>query len=397
MMSREELAAWLRLAETPALGRSRARRLLAAFGSPERALGAGAAALAAVIGAGAAGTLLAPHRQRDALPDATWRWLHAAPASTPRDIVALGDPRYPELLLQAADPPLLLYTIGRVELLQTASVAIVGSRGATPQGLENARSFAQQLSDRDLTIVSGLALGVDGAAHKGGLAGAASTIAFVGTGLDQVYPKRHEQLAERIAEQGLIASEYPLGMPPLPINFPRRNRLIAGVSLGTLVVEAALKSGSLITARMALDGGRDVFAIPGSIHAPQAHGCHRLIQEGAKLVESAPTTSCRSCARKRVPRVRRAWHGSSVQSSRRCSPWPRRTPSSSTASDSSGRDPPDDALLRAMGHDPVTFDALASRTGLPSDRLAARLLDLELDGAGCSGSPGGLLQRRAAA
>lgn len=383
MMSREELAAWLRLAETPALGRSRARRLLAAFGSPERALGAGEAALAAVIGAGAAGTLLAPHRQRDALPDATWRWLHAAPASTPRDIVALGDPRYPELLLQAADPPLLLYTIGRVELLQAASVAIVGSRGATPQGLENARSFAQQLSDRDLTIVSGLALGVDGAAHEGGLAGAASTIAFVGTGLDQVYPKRHEKLAERIAEQGLIASEYPLGMPPLPINFPRRNRLIAGVSLGTLVVEAALKSGSLITARMALDGGRDVFAIPGSIHAPQAHGCHRLIQEGAKLVETVDDVLQELRATSAGPRAARL---SGIQASLFES-----QPAVFAAS--GGRDPPDAALLRAMGHDPVTFDALSSRTGLASDHLAAQLLDLELRGS-LQRLPGGLLQRR---
>ena len=383
MMSREELAAWLRLAETPALGRSRARRLLAAFGSPERALGAGEAALAAVIGAGAAGTLLAPHRQRDALPDATWRWLHAAPASTPRDIVALGDPRYPEPLLQAADPPLLLYTIGRVELLQAASVAIVGSRGATPQGLENARSFAQQLSDRDLTIVSGLALGVDGAAHEGGLAGAASTIAFVGTGLDQVYPKRHEKLAERIAEQGLIASEYPLGMPPLPINFPRRNRLIAGVSLGTLVVEAALKSGSLITARMALDGGRDVFAIPGSIHAPQAHGCHRLIQEGAKLVETVDDVLQELRATSAGPRAARL---SGIQASLFES-----QPAVFAAS--GGRDPSDDTLLRAMGHDPVTFDALSSRTGLASDHLAAQLLDLELRGS-LQRLPGGLLQRR---
>lgn len=386
MMSREELAAWLRLAETPELGRARARRLLAAFGSPERALGASEAALAAVIGAEAAGTLLAPHRQRDALPDATWHWLHSATASTPRDIVALGDPRYPDLLLQAADPPLLLYTIGRVELLQAASVAIVGSRNATPQGLENARSFAQHLSDRDLTIVSGLALGVDGAAHEGGLAGAASTIAFVGTGLDQVYPKRHDKLAERIAEDGLIASEYPLGMPPLPINFPRRNRLIAGVSLGTLVVEAALRSGSLITARMALDGGRDVFAIPGSIHAPQSHGCHRLIQEGAKLVETADDILQELRTTSTGPRAASL---SGIQASLFES-------HAAVFAPSGGRDQPDDALLRAMGHDPVTFDALSSRTGLASDHLAVQLLDLELRGS-LQRLPGGLLQRRGGA
>jgi len=189
-------------------------------------------------------------------------------------------------LLQTADPPLLLYTSGRVELLAAASVAIVGSRSATPQGLENAHAFAQYLSERKLTIVSGLALGIDGAAHEGGLAGPGSTIASSAPGLDQVYPRRHAELGRRIIEQGLVASEYPLGMEPLATNFPRRNRLIAGVAQGTLVVEAALQSGSLITARLALEAGREVFAIPGSIHSPQARGCNRLIQQGAKLVET---------------------------------------------------------------------------------------------------------------
>ena len=384
MISRDELAAWLRLAETPTLGRVSARRLLAAFGSPERALDADESALVAVVGRAPARALLARNTLRDALPDSTWRWLEAAHDQAPRDILVLGDPRYPDLLLQAADPPLLLYTIGRVELLRAPSVAIVGSRHATPQGLANAHEFALYLSERDLTIVSGLALGVDGAAHEGGLAAAGSTIAFVGTGLDHVYPTKHEALAARIADSGLIASEYSLGTRPRPDNFPRRNRLIAGVSQGTLVVEAALQSGSLITARMALESGREVFAIPGSIHSPQARGCHRLIQEGAKLVETGDDVLNELRASGSMLRMA---HLSAAQPSLFAS-----SPAEFAAA-ADAPDSPDASLLRALGHDPVTFDALASRTGLPTDRLAAQLLDLELRGA-VQRLPGGLLQRR---
>ncbi len=387
MMSRDELAAWLRLIETPELGRAAARRLLAAFGSPERVLGAGESTIAAVVGPALARALLAPHRLRDALPDTTWRWLDTAPADAPRDIVVLGDRRYPDLLLQTADPPLLLYTIGRVELLQAPSVAIVGSRHATPQGLTNAHDFAQHLGDRGMTIVSGLALGVDGAAHEGGLETASSTVAFVGTGLDQVYPRRHEALTARIAQGGLIASEYPLGMPPLQDNFPRRNRLIAGVSKGTLVVEAALLSGSLITARMALEAGREVFAIPGSIHSPLTRGCHRLIQDGAKLVESGDDVL--NELRGAGPTLRMASLSAAQPSLFASSP-------AEFAAAADREDGPDASLLRALGHDPVTFDTLSSRTGLPSDRLAAQLLDLELRGS-VQRLPGGLLQRRGSA
>ena len=209
-------------------------------------------------------------------------WLDGGPA---RDWVALDDARYPQALLQTADPPLLLYTIGRCELLNMPSVAIVGSRNPTPQGADNARAFAEHLGRAGLTIVSGMALGIDGAAHGGALAGGAGTIAVVGTGLDRVYPRAHRDLAHQIAERGLIVSEFELGTESLAANFPQRNRIIAGLSLGTLVVEAALESGSLITARQALDAGRDVFAIPGSIHSPQSRGCHALIKQGAKLVD----------------------------------------------------------------------------------------------------------------
>ncbi|MET0383401.1 MAG: DNA-processing protein DprA, partial [Burkholderiaceae bacterium] len=241
---------------------------------------------------------------------------------------------------------------------------------------------ARALSGCGWTVVSGLAMGVDGAAHEGGLTGPGRTIAFVGTGLDRVYPRRHGALARRIAEEGLMASEYPLGMDALPANFPRRNRLIAGVSAGTLVVEAALKSGSLITARLALESGREVFAIPGSIHAPHARGCHQLIQQGAKLVETVDDILHELPLGGAAPRSACA---SPVQPSLFAAhPAEFTTPQAGSG--------PDAALLAALGQDPVTFDALAARTGLPSDRLAGQLLEFELAGS-VRRLPGGLYQR----
>ncbi|HEX7636983.1 MAG TPA: DNA-processing protein DprA, partial [Burkholderiaceae bacterium] len=303
--------------------------------------------------------------------DRTRRWLDGGTPAVPRDLVVLGDPRYPALLLQTADPPLLLHVHGRAELLSAPSIAIVGSRHPTPQGLDNARSFARHLGDHGLAVVSGLARGIDGAAHEGALASAAGTLAFVGSGLDQPYPPDHAELAARIAEHGLVASEHAPGTSPRPENFPRRNRLIAGVSRGTLVVEAALRSGSLITARMAVEAGREVFAIPGSIHSPQSRGCHRLIQQGAKLVETGDDI---------------------LQELRLAEPVlarPEPTPSTAGPAIPPGTDA---SLMAALGHDPGTFDALAARTGLPADRLSAQLLELEL--AGCVRRlPGGLLQR----
>jgi DNA processing protein len=384
MLSRDELAAWLRLATTPGIGRAGARKLLAALASAERVLAADESTLLSLTGPDVVRAL----KRRDARDDAnvasTQRWLDAAATGVPRDIVTLGDPRYPALLLETADPPLLLFTLGRVELLSASSLAIVGSRLATPQGMDNARAFARFLSERGLTIVSGLALGIDGAAHEGGLDGPGSTVAFVGTGLDRVYPRQHAALMQRIGEQGLVASEYPLGAPPVPDNFPRRNRLIAGITRGTLVVEAALESGSLITARMAVESGRDVFAIPGSIHSPQSRGCHRLIQEGAKLVENGDDV------------LRELRFGPQGETRRaRLSPTQPSLFAAATANDADA-DGTDDALRAALGHDPATFDALAARTGMPSDQLAARLLELELAGV-VERLPGGLLQRRARA
>jgi len=361
----EELGAWLRLLETPGVGRESARKLLAAFGSPQTVVAATTAARAEVVGPAQAAALATAPDELDALIAATLAWL-AADAPEPRDVVTLGDPRYPQALLEAADAPVLLYAQGRVELLKTDAIAIVGSRSPTAQGSDNARAFASQLSHSGFTVVSGMAMGVDAAAHTGGLEGAASTVAVVGTGLDRVYPKRNLALAHRIASKGLIVSEYSLGTPPLPNNFPQRNRIIAGLAQGTLVVEAALQSGSLITARLANEAGREVFAIPGSIHAPQSRGCHALIKQGAKLVETAQDI----LEELRLPGG----------------------PAAAAPTSAAEGDPPPDALLQALGFDPVTLDALAARTGQSASALSVALLDLELEGR-VARLPGQLFQR----
>jgi len=362
LLAADEFAAWLRLLETPGLGRERARRLLASFGSPDAIFSAPTAALREVIGAAQATALGQPPPAFDERLAAARAWWAGG---AEHHVITLGDPAYPPLLLQTADPPLLLYVQGRVELLAAASIAIVGSRNPTPQGTDNARDFARQLGNDGLVVVSGLALGIDGAAHDGALAGAAGTIAVVGTGLDRVYPSRHRALAHRIVAQGAMVSEYAPGTPPLPENFPLRNRIIAGLSLGTLVVEAALRSGSLITARLAAEAGRDVFAVPGSIHAPQSRGCHALIKQGAKLVESA----------------------ADIVDELRGQP-----PQPAKAADDAP-EPASEPLLDALGHDPTTMDALQARTGWPSAELSARLLELELEGR-VARLPGGLFQRR---
>jgi DNA processing protein len=355
---RDELAAWLRLLETPGLGRVSARKLLGAFGTPEGALAAPTRRRAEVVDARTAALLDSAPPDFDALVARTQAWLDECGG---RDIVTLGDAAYPPLLLETADPPLLLYVHGRTELLRAEGLAVVGSRNPTPQGRDNARAFARHFSQAGLTVVSGLALGVDAAAHEGALEGAGSTVAVVGTGLDRVYPRKHRDLAHRIADVGLLVSEYPLGMPPIDTNFPIRNRLIAGLTRGTLVVEAALKSGSLITARLALEAGRDVFAIPGSIHAPQSRGVHALIKQGAKLVEGAED----------------------VLEELRGSTPPRPSPGAGTAeSEAAGgaKAGREDPLLAALGYDPVGLDTLIERTGMGPAELGARLLDLELEG-----------------
>jgi DNA processing protein len=368
-MQRDELAGWLRLALTPEVGPGAARRLLAAFGLPEAIFSQDAAALRQVVGEAGAQALGSEPEGLAAQLDRTLAWLDQDGAG--RQVLSLGDPDYPAALLNIEDPPLMLYRMGRLDAAPARALAVVGSRNATPQGLQNARQFARAFAEAGVTVVSGLALGIDGAAHEGALEGAAAdavaTIAVVGTGLDRVYPRRHLALAHRIAERGMLVSEYTIGMPPLASNFPRRNRLIAALSQGTLVVEAALQSGSLITARLAAEQGREVFAIPGSIHSPHARGCHVLLRQGAKLVESAQDV---------------------LEDLRFVLPAP------PVAADAPGQEPPEgeDALLQALGFDPIGLDALIARTGIPAPRLQAQLLELELAGE-IGRLPGGLYQR----
>jgi len=256
---------------------------------------------------------------------------------------------------------------GRVELLSAQALAVVGSRNATVQGKANAEQFARVFSDAGLTIVSGLALGIDAAAHKGGLAGHGSTVAVMGTGMDIIYPRTNAALGEVIARDGALVTEFPLSMPPLAANFPRRNRLIAGFSRGVLVVEAALASGSQITARLAAEQGREVFAIPGSIHSPQSRGCHALIKQGAKLVESA---------RDVLEEI-----GMPVTLAPDRPPVANHNPSGTIPS-----------LVQHMGYEPCDIGTLAARAGLTPEAVSAMLLQLELEGS-ISSLPGGLYQR----
>ena len=383
MAGDHELDAWLRLSLTPGVGDVSARRLLTAFGLPEQVFAQSEAALRQVVSAAQTQALRVPPPDWAPACEATHAWL-AAGAN--RHVLTLADAAYPAELLEIADPPLLLYAQGNLALLaHPMRLAVVGSRNPTAQGALTARDMCKALAECGVCIVSGLALGIDGAAHEGALEASGGTIAVVGTGLDRVYPRRHLDLAHRMAAHALLISEFPLGTSPSPSNFPKRNRIIAGLSQGTLVVEAALASGSLITARCAADMGRDVFAIPGSIHSTQAKGCHALIRQGAKLIETAQD----------VLEELRFTGGSQAHK-------PVNTPADpfadeadsadegSSAADRSGQ--PVDAVLDCMGHTPVGLDAIQARTGLSTAALQAHLLDLELDGH-LARMPGGLFQR----
>jgi DNA processing protein len=273
-------------------------------------------------------------------------------------VLTLDDPAYPPMLLTMPDPPPLLYIKGRLDLLHIKSIAVVGSRNATPQGIEDAERFARQFSEAGLAVVSGLALGIDGAAHRGGLAAHGSTIAVIGTGADVVYPSAHHQLAHQIAANGTIMSEWPLGTAARPAHFPQRNRLIAGLVSGVLIVEAAMRSGSLITARLANEMGRDVFALPGSIHAPLSRGGHRMIKQGAKLVET-PDEVLEELGLASPNTDAGLWK---------------------MAQPASALDANAQKLLDALGHSPATLEILASRTEMDDATLQSTLLRLELGG-----------------
>ncbi len=343
MIDSEGLAGWLRLTLIPGIGGETQRKLLAAFGLPEAIFAADLTTIRSVIGTKA--NLLFDHHPEEAIEQSlTW----ASQAN--QHILTLADADYPAALLEIPDPPSLIYVRGNKALLNRRGLAIVGSRNATPQGVQTAEQFAHHLAAQGLSIISGLALGIDTAAHRGALAAGGDTIAVIGTGADRVYPARNRELAIAIVERGAIVSEFPLGTPAIAANFPRRNRIIAGLSRGVLVVEAATESGSLITARLAGEQGRDVFAIPGSIHSPVARGCHRLIKQGAKLVETAADV---------------------LEELGQFAP-PISVPTAS--------EPPAEAhaLLTAISHEPCTFDQIVERSGLPAEQLLPQLLTLEL-------------------
>ena len=344
MINSEGLAGWLRLTLIPGIGGESQRKLLAAFGLPEAVFAAGRLAARSVIGDRA--DLLFDFDASESV-DRSIEW-----ASQPgQHILSLADEAYPKALLEIADPPTLLYVRGNPSLLRQRGLAMVGSRNATPLGIQTAENFARALAGKGLCIISGLALGIDAAAHRGALSAGGDTIAVIGTGADRIYPARNKELALAIVEHGAVVSEFPLGTPAIAANFPRRNRIISGLSRGVLVVEAAPESGSLITARLAGEQGREVFAIPGSIHSPVARGCHKLIKQGAKLVETA----------------------NDVLEELGNFADPETPVETSTSVD-------ENPLLAALGHDPRSLDDLVETTGQSADQLLPELLMLELSG-----------------
>ena len=362
MTDRRELASWLRLTLVPGVGGEARRALLKTFGLPQAIFDASQRALSAAVDLALAERLLRHECSADVEAALDW-------AGQPGNhLLTLVDQDYPQNLLSSDDPPILLYAKGNTSTLNRPMLAVVGSRNATAQGERDAEAFAKALGDAGLTIVSGLALGIDAAAHRGALETPAGTVAVIGTGADRLYPARNEALARRIADKGVVLSEFPLGTPALASNFPRRNRIIAGLGLGCLVVEAAPKSGSLITARLAAESGREVFAIPGSIHSPLSRGCHQLIRQGAKLVESAQdileelrweSTRAAAVATSRIPVT---------------------------------RDSGEEQVLAFLGDAPCALDTLSARSGLTPADLLAMLLPMELAGR-VAQLPGGLYQR----
>ncbi len=361
----EHIAAWLHLDYTRDLPLVAVRALLGQLGTAQAVLAATHKQLADITtetAATAIKTAAAPNALRAELVAKALAWLQDPHYHGTRHILTWDHAAYPKHLLTIADPPLSLFVQGNPAALAQPSVGIVGARNATAQGVANARMFAQSLADKGVTVVSGMALGIDAAAHEGALLCGLplATVAVIGTGIDRVYPAAHRDLAHRIAAQGAVVSEFPIGTPPLPQNFPRRNRLISGLSRGVLVVEAALRSGSLITARVAGEQGREVLAIPGSIHAPLAKGCHQLIKQGAKLVESAQDV---------IEEL--GMNLGAVQPENQAF---------ALEVDQKVSAHSDDAVLAALSDAPSSLDQIAASTGLPIADIMARLTELELFG-----------------
>lgn len=346
----DESNLWIGLSQIQGLGSAKICQLLTSFGSPEKIFSASLSQLKEIVSDSIAKKI---HQgiQSDAIQPIQ-DWLKKENTH----LITLADAEYPQRLLQVTNPPAVLYAIGNTKWLNHHSIAIVGSRNATPQGEKNADNFAQEMCRQNLCIVSGMALGIDGAAHRGAIKCNGATIAVVGTGLDIVYPAKHRELAHQIAEHGLIISEFPLGTPSKAQNFPQRNRIISGLSLGCLVVEANVGSGSLITARLAAEQGREVFAIPGSIHSPVSKGCHQLIKQGAKLVESAEDIleELKTLAPEHSP------FGPITQMGKEL--------------------PETNTLLRLMGYEAISFESLLESSALTTEALSSMLTLLEMEG-----------------
>ncbi len=364
----EDLKYWLALARAPGVGTATFQTLLECCGDPASVFSTPPEKFKSLnLSPQTLSSIASPDW---AAVDQDLQWLSGSPQ---RRALTLADPDYPPRLREIADPPPLLFVCGDVAALRQPQIAIVGSRNPTPAGAELAHDFARHLALRGVTIISGLALGIDAAGHRGAMAGAGRTVAVMGTGMDRVYPPRHQELAEEIAARGALVSEFPLHTPVCPENFPRRNRIISGLALGVLVVEAAKASGSLITARHALEQGREVFAIPGSIHNPLARGCHALIRDGAKLVETVDDI----LEELPMPAVSPASDAHAAQAS----------------SESAAGNEEHDRLLTALGYDPVSVDVLVARTGLTANAVSSMLLLMELEGR-VSSQAGGLYLRR---
>lgn len=353
-MDRESLCRYLALVQVKGLGTSRLARLFQHFNTLDALQAATAAKLESVLGRSWPGLHAAISGPPDeCVIEQTLPWLEAQH----HHLITWEDAAYPPLLREIPDPPVLLYVSGEPDYLCRPAIAIVGSRNPSPAGVEHAQRFGRALAESGFVIASGMALGVDAAAHRGALAVPAPTVAVVGTGLDQVYPASHRQLAGEIVAHGAMVSEFPLGTGPRPDHFPRRNRIISGLSMGVMVAEAAPQSGSLITARLALEQGREVFAIPGSIDSPQSKGCHMLLKSGAKLVETLADITEELGALSVFSAQTRSDESSHCET---------RAPASC------------EPLLAAMGYEPASVDTLIERTGLTADVISSMLLQMEL-------------------
>jgi DNA processing protein len=369
----QEYRAWLQLCLTPGIGPTLARALLTEFGLPEQALEQSNSRLSKVVSSAVAASLRNPAQPTLELIEASLLWLQNTPQA---HLLHWGDTAYPAALLQLSDPPPILFARGRLQTLDAPALGIVGSRNPTRAGQEHAQGFAQSLASSGWCVVSGLAMGIDAAAHQGALlaqrranqSSCASTIAVVGTGLDEIYPRQNQAVGQALFAEGLVLSEHPPGTPALPAHFPRRNRLIAALGAGVLVVEAARQSGSLITARLAADLGREVFAIPGSIDSPMARGCHYLIKQGAKLVESAEDVLSELGS---LPVTQPLVSG---QPKPPASSQPR--PNQQKPAISAGHH----RLLEQLGWEPTPPDQLAESLDMSAPTIAEALTLLELDG-----------------